>query len=229
MASRSPLTNHNTTINEANLKYEPHYTKLPYTPPLRASERNMNSQYTYSIERLPSESSTDRNKCCCISNYRRQQFCLDLLYYPWYTLCYYVIILITIVALIYDLWDFKIENLLLSDEPTWYIALNMTCLALMVFDILIHVQAFQCMFFKSIINWLDFIFVMVCAAASPIYWFVIPSWVLLLLLFLRFTVRLLRRRTFRKQYVSARNIMVDFSAYESDKEQQQKYNNGSNP
>ena len=162
-------------------------------------------------------STIGEGKCCLLSNYKRHKFCLNLLSYRYYALCYVLIILIQMVALIWDLRNMPIDQRTLSEQPNWFIVLNMICLAMMLIDIGIHIQAFQSLYFRSIINWMDFAFVVLCCALTPIFWFV-PGWILQCLLLARFTTRLCRRHTFRKQYVSARNIIVDFKAYENTDE-----------
>eukprot|EP01084_Bolivina_argentea_P280759 480199_1 len=207
-----------------NKQHQNNYNDLVYPAPM-VSNKNINSDRS---KRKSSLTSIENDKWCCFSAYKRQQFCLNLLYYDTYSYIYIIIILITIAAFIWDLWDLRIDNLTLRQQPLWFISLNMICLFLMVLDIIIHIQAFKSIFFKSLVNWVDFLFVVIVAAITPI-WFYYPAWILLFLLFLRFTVRLLRRHTFRKQYVSARNVIVDFSAYESNEDEQRKYTDFANP
>ena len=203
------------------------------TSPLNnaSNDKSINSSINSSSstnKRKTSLSSLDDDFCCCIfSNYRRQQFCLNLLYLKSYSLSYFIILLIMITSFIYDLLDLKIDNKTFGDQPLWFVILNMICLLLMFMDILIHIQAFKSIFFNSIINWLDFLFVIICVGISPLFWYA-PAYILQLLLFLRFLVRLLRRHTFRKQYVSARNVIVDFTKFEQNEEEQRKYTDFAN-
>ena len=176
------------------------------------------------IQRHFSSGEIDRNRCCLCSNFKRQQCCLNILGSKIYPLLYLGIILIVTVTCVWDLRHLETKHVVvdLRQRPLWFIAVNGVCLFLMVMDLIIHIQAFRSNFFKSIANWIDFIFVMIVTAVVPVYWF-LPAYILQVLFFFRFVSRLFRRRTMRKQYLSSRNINVDFSLYEGDSEEIQRY------
>eukprot|EP01083_Nonionella_stella_P262284 892018_1 len=158
--------------------------------------------------------------CCCFwSNYDRKQCSLALLYTKFYLSIYVLSILITVALLIYDVSNGSIANSNLDKEPLWFISLDIFCVGLMVFDIIIQIQAngFK-KFFVSLFNLFDFIIVIICVISIPIYWFA-PDWILSIVLLARFIVRMLRiitvirHQKFRKEYIDARDAIVDFTKY----------------
>lgn len=173
--------------------------------------------------------------CCCWSNYDRQQCSLALLYTKFYLSIYILSILITIALLIYDLSNGSIMNENLDKEPIWFISLDIFCVGLMVFDIIIQIQANNNYkkFFKSILNLFDFIIVFICVISIPIYWFA-PDWILSVVLLSRFIVRMLRiitvirHQKFRKEYISARDAIVDFTKYNEQNNINQAATNNTN-
>ena len=170
--------------------------------------------------------------CCCWSNYDRQQCSLALLYTKLYFGIYLLSIVITIALLIYDLSNGSIIDENLDKEPIWFISLDIFCVGLMVFDIIIQILAYldKKKFFKSILNIFDFIIVAICVISIPIYW-VAPDWILSIVLLSRFIVRMLRiitvirHQKMRKEYISARDAIVDFTKFNEQNNINQAANN----
>ena len=171
--------------------------------------------------------------CCCFwSNYDRQQCSLALLYTKFYFGIYLLSIVITIGLLIYDLSNGSIMDENLDKEPIWFISLDIFCVALMVFDIVVQIQSHleHMKFFKSILNVIDFIIVAICVISIPVYW-VAPDWILSIVLLSRFIVRMLRiisiirHQKLRKEYISARDAIVDFTKFDEENNVNQAANN----
>ena len=158
--------------------------------------------------------------CCCWSSYDRQQCSLSLLYTKMYLAVYVLSILITVGLLCYDLSNGSIGSSELDKEPIWFISLDIFCVGLMVFDIMVSIMTVGDFkkYFKKIFNIFDFCIVALCVVSIPVYW-VAPDWILSIVLLLRFIVRMLRIITVirqtrkRKEYNEARDTIVDFTKF----------------
>ena len=158
--------------------------------------------------------------CCCWSRYDRQQCSLNLLYTRLYLAVYILCIQITVVLLCYDLSNGSVGRSEWDNEPMWFISLDIFCIALMVFDIVMSILAsgdFR-KYFKKIFNIFDFFIVAICVVSVPVYWMT-PDWTLSTVLLLGFVVRILRvgtvvRQAWKRRAVKeARDTIVDFTKY----------------
>ena len=78
--------------------------------------------------------------CCALSRSHRQQCALSLLYARAYLVIYLLIIAMTLTLLIYDLAHGNIIHDLES-EPIWFVIVDICCVALMVFDVVVQVKS----------------------------------------------------------------------------------------
>jgi len=173
---------------------------------------------------------------CCWRSSIRQSCAIKLLTSTSYLVIYFLIIVITLVLLVYDLahGDFIHD---LKDEPLWFIGLDIGCISLMAFDVFIQMCAYP-EYCKSAMNIFDFIVVLLCIFSVPIYFFVPDSdFVLTVVILLRFIAQLLRivmiykHHENRQQYVRAiKQDVVDFTHLDdnSDTESQKRLLNDTN-
>eukprot|EP01084_Bolivina_argentea_P074490 135126_1 len=159
--------------------------------------------------------------CCVLPRATRQQFALSILYNRSYLLVYFVIIIITLTLLIFDLYATN-GNIFkdLNYEPTWFIVIDIICVFLMIFDISLQVQAHHRRYFKSLLNIFDFMVVTLCVICLPIYFDVQFSGLLLpVVLIIRFLARFLRIVVVYKHQRNRRRFMrnaqndVDFTGF----------------
>eukprot|EP00485_Elphidium_margaritaceum_P006728 CAMPEP_0202695776 /NCGR_PEP_ID=MMETSP1385-20130828/9279_1 /ASSEMBLY_ACC=CAM_ASM_000861 /TAXON_ID=933848 /ORGANISM="Elphidium margaritaceum" /LENGTH=236 /DNA_ID=CAMNT_0049351853 /DNA_START=23 /DNA_END=730 /DNA_ORIENTATION=- len=129
----------------------------------------------------PCSSCTDRLPYCCIvscccfwSSYDRRQCALALLYTKWYLAIYILSIVITVGLLVYDVSTVVVD---LDQEPIYILIIDVVCIAMMVFDIMIQMQssAGYKAYFASWLNVVDFVIVTICVVSVPVYW-ISPDW-----------------------------------------------------
>eukprot|EP00483_Globobulimina_turgida_P000155 UN00155 len=139
--------------------------------------------------------------CCILPRALRQQFALSILYSRLYLIVYFLIVAITLTLLIYDLTqthhlfrgDFVNVINVIKHVPMWFIILDICCVFLMIIDIILQVQAHHRRYWKSLLNFFDFLVVSLCVLCIPIYFFVdFTGFILPIIFCLRFLVRLLR-------------------------------------
>eukprot|EP00483_Globobulimina_turgida_P011632 UN11654 len=130
--------------------------------------------------------------CCALSRSHRQQCAITMLYNRAYLIVYLSIIAMTLTLLIYDLAHGNIIHDLKS-EPVWFVILDICCVALMVFDVFVQMQAHPQTYWKSAMNVFDFVVVLLCVISIPVYFYVPDSdFILTVVLVLRFAAQLLR-------------------------------------
>jgi len=156
--------------------------------------------------------------CCTLSRSVRQQCALSLLYGACYVMIYVLILGMTLTLLVYDLVRGNYIHDLRS-EPLWFVVLDISCVALMVFDVLVQMAAHPENYWKSAMNVFDFVVVLLCVVSIPIYFYVPDSDVILaVILLLRFAAQLLRivmiykHHENRSAYMeTTRDDLVDFT------------------
>lgn len=172
--------------------------------------------------------------CCALSRSSRQQCALSLLYAKLYLLVYLLIIAMTLTLLIFDLAKGNIIHNLQS-EPTWFVALDICCVALMVFDVIVQMFAHPRTYWRSAMNVFDFVVVLLCVVSVPVYFYVPDSdFILTVVLLLRFAAQLLRivmvykHHENRSAYISTtRDDVVDFTGFDAAAAEQTETDNRS--
>eukprot|EP01083_Nonionella_stella_P005401 15602_1 len=133
--------------------------------------------------------------CCCLctlSRSQRQQCAMSMLYSKAYLVIYLLIIAMTLLLLIYDLAHGNIVRDI-KEEPIWFILVDITCVALMLFDVIVQIIAHPASYWKSATNVFDFMVVILCVVSIPIYFYIPDSdFIVTVVLLLRFAARLLR-------------------------------------
>ena len=159
--------------------------------------------------------------CCCFwSELDRKQCSLGILYSKLYYVMYLLIIVLTLIVFIYEVASGGIHNNnTLSSEELWIIFMDIICIILMIIDLIIQIQAYYDIYFKSILNVIDFSVVFLCVITIPFYFTLIPDYVLTVILIIRVIVRLIRlgllykHHRMRKEYINARDSIVDFGKF----------------
>merc|ERR1712113_311766 len=105
----------------------------------------------------------------------------------------------------------------------WFVAVDICCVALMVFDVLVQMMAHPRSYWKSAMNVFDFVVVLLCVISIPIYFYVPDSdFILTVVLLLRFAAQLLRivmvykHHENRNAYMeTTRDDLVDFTGFDA--------------
>ena len=159
---------------------------------------------------------------CCWRRSTRQECSINLLTSKSYLIIYFLIIVITLVLLIYDLLNGNLINDL-KNEPIWFIILDIFCITLMLFDIFIQFMAYK-EYCKSPMNIFDSLIVLICIISIPIYFYIPTSdFIFTVIILLRFIAQLLRivmiykHNENRTQYVNTiTSDVVDFTNFDDN-------------